>query len=79
MLLLSRKQTLQTFYEKCKVLAAKLGNAEFETWVDNELNGYKSDDNLPQYRTFGVHSKGNFLGSFGHQLSNADIPLMDYT
>ena len=67
---------LADLLRKCKVLAARLGNAEFETWVDNELNGYKSDDNLPQYRTFGVHSKGNFLGSFGHQLSNADIPLM---
>ena len=66
---------LATLLRKCKVLAARLGNAEFGTWVDNELNGYKTDD-LPQYRIFGVRSKGYFLGSF-RKLSNADIPLMN--
>ena len=68
---------LASLLRKCKVLAARLGNAEFGTWVDNELNGYKSDDNLPQYRIFGVHSKGNFSGPFGSSLRNADIPLLN--
>ena len=67
---------LATLLRKCKVLAARLGNAEFGTWVDNELNGYKPDDDLPQYRILGVRSKGHFLGSF-RELSNADIPLMN--
>ena len=67
---------LATILRKCKVLAARLGNAEFGTWVDNELNGYKPDDDLPQYRILGVRSKGHFLGSF-RELSNADIPLMN--
>lgn len=68
---------LASLLRKCKVLAARLGNAEFGTWVDNELNGYKSDDDLPQYRILeGLHSKGNFLGAFGSGHRNADIPLM---
>ena len=67
---------LASLLRKCKVLAAKLGSAEFGTWVDNELSGYDSDDNLPEYRIFGVHSKGNFAGPFGSSLKNADIPLM---
>ena len=67
---------LASLLRKCKVLAAKLGSAEFGTWVDNELSGYESDDNLPEYRIFGVHSKGNFAGPFGSSLKNADIPLM---
>ena len=68
---------LADLLRKCKVLAARLGNAEFETWVDNELNGYKPDDDLPQYRILeGVHSKGNFAGPFGSSLRNADIPPM---
>ena len=71
------KTNLASLLRKCKVLAARLGNAEFGTWVDNELNGYKPDDNLPEYRIFGVRSKGHFFGSFGRELSNADIPLMN--
>ena len=71
------KTNLASLLRKCKVLAARLGNAEFGTWVDNELNGYKPDDDLPKYRIFGVRSKGHFLGSFGRELSNADIPLLN--
>ncbi len=68
---------LASLLRKCKVLAAKLGSAEFGTWVDNELNGYKPDDNLPEYRILeNLHSKGNFSGPFGSSLKNADIPLM---
>ena len=39
---------------KCKVLAARLGNEDFKLWVENELNGYKSKDTLPEYRIFQV-------------------------
>lgn len=71
------KTNLASLLRKCKVLAAKLGSAEFGTWVDNELNGYKLDDNLPEYRILeNLHSKGNFAGPFGSGHRNADIPLM---
>ena len=59
---------------KCKILAYRLGNEAFKSWVDFELNGYDSDDLLPDYRTLYVGSKGYFVGSFGSSLSNADIP-----
>lgn len=60
---------------KCKVLAARLGNPEFNKWVDQELNGYKDIDNLPDYRIVHVYSKGHFAGPAGSGLRNADIPL----
>lgn len=66
---------LATLLRKCKVLAARLGNDEFKSWVDNELDGYKSADGLPDYRILTVNSKGHFAGAFGSTLNNADIPL----
>lgn len=59
---------------KCKILAYRLGNNDFKSWVDLELNGYSSDDLLPDYRILYVGSKGHFSGSFGSGLRNADIP-----
>ena len=66
---------LATLLRKCKVLAARLGNDELKAWIDNELNGYESKDELPEYRIVGVHSKGHFSGPFQSGLRNADIPM----
>ncbi len=60
---------------KCKVLAARLGNEDFEKWVDSELNGYKKIEYLPEYRILSVNSKGHFSGWGGSGLRNADIPI----
>jgi hypothetical protein len=59
---------------KCKILATRLGNEEFRAWVDHELNGYPSDDSLPDYRILEVQSKGHFSGVAGSSLRNAPIP-----
>lgn len=66
---------LATLLRKCKVLAARLGNAEFNQWVENELSGYDDKDVLPDYRVLKVYSKGHFSGPFQSGLRNADIPL----
>lgn len=66
---------LATLLRKCKVLAARLGNNEFKSWVDRELNGYQSKDDLPEYRVISVNSKGHFSGPFQSGLRNADIPM----
>lgn len=57
------------------MLAARLGNDDFKKWVDSELSGYSSKDDLPKYRILQVNSKGHFGGAFGTGLRNADIPL----
>ena len=66
---------LTSLLRKCKVLAARLGNEEFKSWIDNELNGYKSKEDLPKYRVLTVNSKGHFSGPFQSGLRNADIPM----
>lgn len=58
----------------CKVLAARLGNTDFTSWLDTELNGYPNKDSLPQYRKLKVQSFGHFSGPFGSGLKNAPIP-----
>ena len=35
---------------KCKILAARLGSAEFAKWVDFHLGGYPEDQPIPEYR-----------------------------
>jgi hypothetical protein len=67
---------IPSLLRKCKVLAARLGNDDFKRWLDNELSGYSSKDELPEYRVLNVNSKGHFSGAFGSGLRNADIPLM---
>lgn len=59
---------------KCKVLAARLGNPDFKRWVDHELNGYPSREDLQKYRILKVQSHGNFSGPFGSGLRNVAIP-----
>lgn len=69
------KADLASLLRKCKVLAARLGSAEFREWVDNELSGYKNIEDLPDYRILHVNSKGHFAGPFNSGMNNADIPL----
>lgn len=66
---------VSTLLRQCKILAARLGNDAFKRWVDNELNGYKSKDELPEYRILTVNSYGHFSGPVGSGLKNAPIPL----
>lgn len=59
---------------KCKILAVRLGNADLKRWVDQELNGYDSPDELPDYRILKVQSVGHFAGAFGSGMRHAPIP-----
>lgn len=67
---------LATLLRKCKVLAARLRNPDFKEWVERELSGYPSHENLPEYRIIHVNSKGHFSGAFQSGLRNADIPMV---
>ncbi len=68
------KTDLASLLRQCKILATRLGSAEFGAWVDNESSGYKSVDDLPDYRILQVYSKGKFLGGYTI-FGSVDIPL----
>lgn len=70
----SRDIDLSSLLRKCKILSARLNHHEFKVWVEKELNGYESDEELPSYRIMKVMSKGHFSGAFGSGLRNANIP-----
>lgn len=70
----SKDTDVATLLRKCKILAVRLGNDEFKNWVDSELNGYESIDNLPEYRILHTISHGHFSGPYGSSLKDAPIP-----
>jgi hypothetical protein len=73
--ILDPKTSLSTILRRAKVLAVTLGNDELKLWVDNELNGYDSRKEIPDYRCFLGQNLGDFSGAFGSGMTNAPIPL----
>lgn len=62
-----------------KVLAARADSVVLDHWVEKELSGYQSGDELPAYRqAVEVEVLGHFSGPFGSGLQNAPIPKMDF-
>ena len=68
---------LADILRKAKVLAFRLDHQEFKDWVNQELNGYKSNDNMPEYRILReVDSYGYFVGIAGNQADHIPIPSL---
>ena len=59
---------------KAKVLASLLKNNEFKRWVDAELKGYDTADDVPDYRKLEPASLGTFAGP-RRQTVTQEIPL----
>lgn len=68
------KEKCSDLLRRCLVLAYKLKNESLKAWVENELNGYRHDNELPVYRQSTGVAKGIFLGGFGHQINNQPLP-----
>ncbi len=68
-------EPLASLLRKAKVLAARLDHQPLRDWVDWELNGYPSFDELPPYRQGGeVPVLGDFGGPFGSGQRNRPLP-----
>jgi hypothetical protein len=55
---LDSRVRLSDLLRKAKAIAVKLDLPELERWVANELNGYQSGDDLPDYRRIIGHVEG---------------------
>ncbi len=66
---------LSDLLRKCKVLAYRLQHDELSQWVEYELNGYPSQDDLPEYRKLVCQPKGHLGGAFGSGYKNISIPV----
>lgn len=69
---------LPSLLRKCKVLAFRLDNQEFNNWTINELEGYKDKASIPQYRIIRAESYGNFE-NFAKRYTHLQIPLHIFT
>ena len=73
-LAVDHKEPLADVLRKCVVLAYRLKNENLKTWVQKELDGYKGDDELPDYREISAGAKGLLLGPAGGAIQNQPIP-----
>jgi len=69
------KQPIVDVLRKCLVLSFQLKNERLKEWVEKELNGYGFDDELPEYRSVLLYSKGTFRGPRGALIRNQPLPL----
>jgi hypothetical protein len=66
---------LASLLRKCRILAQRLNNADLKSWVVNELEGYRAQDDLPDYRLLSqALLLGHYFGSFGAEARNVQIP-----
>jgi hypothetical protein len=71
---IAQDSDIPTLLRMCKLLAARISHQEFAAWVDRELNGYPSIQELPDYRVVRVDSYGSFVGSFS-RAGKLQIPV----
>jgi hypothetical protein len=69
------KKSLADALRKCLILAFDLKNEKLKDWVENELNGYKRADEIPEYRKATLHSRGNFSGPAGAWIPKRPLPI----
>jgi AbiTii len=69
------KYDLASLLRKCRILAQRLNNADLKSWVVNELEEYRAEDDLPDYRLLSqALLLGHYFGSFGAEARNVQIP-----
>ncbi len=67
--------SLTTILRKAKILAYRINNPEFKSWVDAELSGYRTELPLPSYRKLNTHSKGT-LSNLAYTYKNVSLSLI---
>jgi hypothetical protein len=59
---------------KTKILLHKLGNSDLIEWVNNEINGYSEEADIPSYRLVNAQVLANFA-NMAYQYTRHPIPL----
>jgi len=68
------EQPLPDILRKCLLLGHELKNDQLKAWANQELNGYESGEDVPEYRIVPANAKGNFIGPFHAQYNHHVIP-----
>ena len=56
------------------LLLQDIKDKKIKKWLDNEINGYSKESELPEYRVLEANIKGNFIGG-RIKCTNQDIPI----
>jgi hypothetical protein len=59
------KITLTQALTRAKLIAYKIENETFKSWISNELDGYTSGNDAPSYRVVEVETVGSVVDSLG--------------
>lgn len=70
----SEQGSVATLLRKCLILAHMLKNDRLKLWTEKELNGYDSEDEVPEYRKTAATAKGLFVGPFGAMIHDQPLP-----
>lgn len=72
------KITLNQGLTRAKLIAYKINNAELKKWIGNELSGYPSNNDLPNYRVIPCQSYGIVHNPYyGKQQITLDFTNLD--
>ena len=72
--LINNDINIEQAFETLDLLLEDIKDKKIKKWLDNEINGYQNEKDIPQYRILEANVKGNYIaGRF--QCKNHDIPL----
>lgn len=72
--LLREDASISSILRKLYIVSKELKDEELSRWIENELNGYKYSELIPDYRKILPKIKGHFI-LLGHtSMENMDIP-----
>ena len=72
--LINNNINIEQAFEILDLLLEDINNKKIKTWLNNEINGYENEKDVPQYRILNTNVKGNYIaGRF--QCTHQDIPL----
>lgn len=74
-LLSSSDRNLTDALVKTKIVLHKIGHKELIDWVNNELNGYPSEDQIPPYRVLPARVLAN-MTNISFQANAHPVPIM---
>jgi hypothetical protein len=69
-------QPLPDILRKCLLLGHELKNQKLKDWANQELNGYDSGREVPEYRIKDALARGNFIGPGNAQYHRHLIPSL---
>lgn len=71
----SDTQPIGAVLRKCLVLEQQVKNEKFRVWLNNELDGYAVEGDLPEYRVVNTISRGFFIGYAGAKINDQPLAI----